>query len=1161
MTPGQELAREELSEIEAASQGAFEVLSFRPPDGDRISALAEISVTCSDMLQVEGGIKIRDRERFRIYIPPDFPFDLPSVFTPHKRFAGHPHVQWGFSLCLYQSRSTEWDASDGMFGFISRLELWLRRAALNQLDMEGAPLHPPVAYTTENILVIPRKDTPQVQESVWFGFVNMKRVSSNRVDIEGWIDRVDPGIRPPVGAVVLLSEPLSWEYPKTAKALFNQLEKNGASRASARLVMAIAADINPEDSDLFVIIGSPMRGIRGAPQLKQHLTVWLIKKEMVKGLRLILNKFRPEEGFRVIGREVEKLMEEWFDQVDVAWCPVREDRPEILIPRDSGTAMNVFRDRTVAIWGCGALGAPVAESVARAGAKKLILRDKGIVAPGILSRQPYLDEEIGFSKAHTLAKRLGQIRPDALVVESRYEDLRTTILDSEDWTDGADYVIDTTASMAVIDKLELRRKQCVRRVPVVSLAVGHQAHQGLVVVSGTNHSGGPADVLRCAKIAACSKGYLGEYVDEFWPTKPRTDVFQPEPGCSEATFVGSAADSITLAATMLNLAAADLKVVEEVIEPDSATAHFVAQPHAAPPGMPLHYKFGFQSDIAIEDPQSGFQIRISQAAISELHAWARRSARDSGERAETGGVLFGERDNACRVVWVSEIIGPPPDSESSHDHFICGIHGAAEANEEKRRRTRGSVQYVGMWHTHPESYPFPSETDFLSMHKLVNADQPSTPKHLLLILGSDPGQPLGLISGFLFSKKDFVELETHGVLQRTIEVSALGSSTPQALMVDQANNRYLVLSDMHFGTPESSVNDARFRDALIGHIVSRAPWEEIVLTGDLLDVNLSTITRAIEGGAWEDLDAPLFGFRQFVQELDTRMRQQATDKGLKDLAKKWIYVPGNHDYKIWDMLSSKVVCEDVIASGKQMGSEPTPLMMRKWLGDESFFAGIFRPYGAQGRVVVEYPHHEILFGQELEKMVLTHGHYLDAKQTRFNDLSDHFRNAKTPEEIRKVRRRIFIETAQYQTVANAVSFTRGFRGLVNVLVGPDARGNKIKKLLNQFGGRLLSLFFPGEGMKGKQLSSKQLLNIEYYLEHFCVDAKPPRWFVFGHTHRQGRGTVSGLCVEVYNAGSCYIDRGMPMTFVEIETDIKGLPIIQFMCVDRSAKVTKTHWPE
>jgi molybdopterin/thiamine biosynthesis adenylyltransferase len=66
------------------------------------------------------------------------------------------------------------------------------------------------------------------------------------------------------------------------------------------------------------------------------------------------------------------------DLVDVAWCTVREDRPEIILPRDTGTPMNVFMERTVCRMGFGAIGAPIAETLARAGRKENVLRDKGL---------------------------------------------------------------------------------------------------------------------------------------------------------------------------------------------------------------------------------------------------------------------------------------------------------------------------------------------------------------------------------------------------------------------------------------------------------------------------------------------------------------------------------------------------------------------------------------------------------------------------------------------------------------------------------------------------------------------------------------------------------------------------------------------------------------
>ncbi len=374
-------------------------------------------------------------------------------------------------------------------------------------------------------------------------------------------------------------------------------------------------------------------------------------------------------------------------------------------------------------------------------------------------------------------------------------------------------------------------------------------------------------------------------------------------------------------------------------------------------------------------------------------------------------------------------------------------------------------------------------------------------------------------------------------------------------MADDPTIRRIVLSDVHFGTPESSINDDRLRGALIGYMASRAPWEEIVLAGDLLDVNLSTLTLAIEGGRMEGSNVPLSGFRKFLEELDAAMRRQSPDKGLEELARRWIYLPGNHDYKIWDMLSSKVVCEDVIASGQPMGSVPTPLMSHKWAGDEAFLAGLFRPYGVADRVVIAYPNHEISFGGGRDMLVVAHGHYLDPKQTGFNNLSDHLPAGAAAPVADDARRHIFIETAQYQTAANAVSFTKFWRELANAAVGPDSLGNKVRKLFSRIAGWLLKLFSPIEATRGRQLSPNLLANIECYLERFCGYARPPRWFVFGHTHRQESGRTDRLGVEVYNAGSCYLDRGMPITFAEIATGAGDAPVVSLMCVDRNARVT------
>lgn len=372
-------------------------------------------------------------------------------------------------------------------------------------------------------------------------------------------------------------------------------------------------------------------------------------------------------------------------------------------------------------------------------------------------------------------------------------------------------------------------------------------------------------------------------------------------------------------------------------------------------------------------------------------------------------------------------------------------------------------------------------------------------------------------------------------------------------VVAPVDARYLVLSDMHFGTPESSVNERRYLEALVARMVSRAPWEEIVLTGDLLDVNLSTLTRSLEGGTWPGLEAPLFGFRDFVALLDARMK--LAGKGLADLARRWVYVPGNHDYKLWDMLSARIVCDDVIARGDPLGTVPTPLMKYAWKGGAAFFAGIFGRFGVQD-VWVEYPNHEVAFGDH-GTLLFTHGHYLDPSQTRWNDLADNLRGITDPARIQEIRRRIFIETAQYQAVANAVSFTQGTRRIVDELVGPDGVGNKLHKVLTRVGGWILGLLVSRRAsQRGQELSARHLENIDYYVDQFCACDPRPSWLVFGHTHRQGLGE-SRRGIRVFNVGSCYPDRDMPITFLEIDVAPTGAPAVELMCVDRSATARRS----
>ena len=152
MPDAYERAAEQLAEIADASDGTVQLHRAVPPNGGH--SYFHISIRFDGIRRADNGLRVRAREPFVVAIPATFPYRHPIVWTTHRRFAGFAHVQWRRQLCLYGS-SADWHPEDGMYGFITRLDAWMRDAAINNLDPDDAPLHPPVAYPCVDRLVVP----------------------------------------------------------------------------------------------------------------------------------------------------------------------------------------------------------------------------------------------------------------------------------------------------------------------------------------------------------------------------------------------------------------------------------------------------------------------------------------------------------------------------------------------------------------------------------------------------------------------------------------------------------------------------------------------------------------------------------------------------------------------------------------------------------------------------------------------------------------------------------------------------------------------------------------------------------------------------------------------------------------------------------------------
>lgn len=709
----------QLEEIAQASEGTVQLDAASPLGAGK--ARLNISIRFEGIPRVDDGLRVRARERFVVYIPPTFPYRYPTVQTSHRRFAGFPHVQWCCQLCLYRS-AADWHPEDGMYGFIARLDAWIRDAALNRLDPDDVPLHPPVAYYSVDRLVVPRVDAPFVSGSAWLGFATLRELN-HRTEIVGW-RRCGDTVPDDSALAILLHKPLPFEYPETVHALLEELKTHHIEYAPFILLLSSYAACSPSGSPLMIVLGTPMRRVVAGGPLLQHLAVWQISSAAADQLRQFAVARRSTDG------------SSWDDAVDavvgwsmsarVGWCEVREMRPEVTQSRDQASLMSWFRGKRVAIWGCGAVGTHVAESVVRAGAVGVELVDNKTVTPGVLVRQGYADADIGRFKVDALAGRLKQIAPDLEVAVSKQDLIRR--IQGPDPLPTVDLLIDCTAAVAVRTVLEAALGEVSRRPPIAAIAIDARAASAMATLSMPSHSGGTLDLIRRLKLEVCRAEKLSSFLDAFWPLTPAREAFQPEPGCSEPTFVGSNADLATLSNRLLN-----------------ATADALRKPvgHRTGIGWLCHatgrlIDFQWSPDHTLADHQRGYAVRVSEQAVREMQAWARRCSRMAGPATETGGLVFGELNDAAGVLWVTDVEGPPPDSSATADHFTCGVEGTAEAAAGRRRRFRGSVDCVGSWHTHPTSEPRPSDIDLAAAAALLGDSAAMRRTCVLLILSGDP---------------------------------------------------------------------------------------------------------------------------------------------------------------------------------------------------------------------------------------------------------------------------------------------------------------------------------------------------------------------------------------------------------------------------------------
>ena len=748
---GQQLALLQLEDIAANSNGALEILEQAIPSKLEGYIWVRLSLETKGY-RTGNGVAFRDRERISLHLSPDFPFKKPDIYFTHQRFIGTPHVQWGNYICLYQSVETEYDPADGMFGFFDRVEQWMRAAGKGELDPDDAPLHPPVAYTTSSTMFIVRADTPSRtdDDGIWIGRADLHKVRGDRFDLIGWTRLADwdgAATDHPIAAAILFDKPLATEFPTKVHDLFKLIESAGLSFGLLYSLLKLFSLVGSEAEPAYFILGAPMRRKAADEPLRPHLTVWEIAPDTLKTLRaMVLSKGEDEVARHELAT--------WMVEAGVRWCDVLEDRPEIVNRRDSGTLLAALSGKRVLLLGCGALGSAVAEMVLRSNAAKLHLVDHGIVKPGILVRQRYTDSDIGSAKANALQVHLQSIGLECVVTadESNLAHQALSRFDFKDW----DLVIDATASASVAHRIEEELRIQSLPIPLMSMSVSSAAENGSVSVKMLQYSGGPHHIARQAKLEAFANDADHSLVKAFWPEREEVKVFQPEPGCSAPTFIGSAADIDHHAAGLLNIGLSRIASLAS----DAASLDLVAASWLRADDSKRHrLSYSFKGYTRHSEQRHGFAVLRSAVAALDMASELKRIARTRSDKVETGGLIFGEIDDAHQVIWIDSVSGPPPDSTASETRFLCGTAGMKELNAFKSAASGKSSRFIGIWHTHPISRGQPSQDDLRAMLELLHFQEFPPRQVVMLIVGHAATRREE--NYYLYRRNEFVLIARH----------------------------------------------------------------------------------------------------------------------------------------------------------------------------------------------------------------------------------------------------------------------------------------------------------------------------------------------------------------------------------------------------------------
>lgn len=106
------------------------------------------------------------------------------------------------------------------------------------------------------------------------------------------------------------------------------------------------------------------------------------------------------------------------------------------------------------------------------------------------------------------------------------------------------------------------------------------------------------------------------------------------------------------------------------------------------------------------------------------------------KQSETGGILLGKFSRIKKIIEVDEIYEIKTNN-SSRVTYKRNVEIAQKIIDRRWKETKGLLNYVGEWHTHPKMTALPSQIDIVTLTEIILKTESILPGTIMIIVGKN----------------------------------------------------------------------------------------------------------------------------------------------------------------------------------------------------------------------------------------------------------------------------------------------------------------------------------------------------------------------------------------------------------------------------------------